>query len=264
MAIGVNERRGIDTVRGGVLYDDGSHKVVWLGWEEHEEEGIIQVNQYLIENNGVGILHDPGGIHVFPRVVANTSRYIDLSKIQHLFYSHQDPDVSSGITLWLSVTTARIHLPKLWVWFLPHFGAYDMSRIDPIPDSGGRIQLDSGDYLEMLPAHFLHSTGNMHLYDPRSKILFTGDLGAAVFQKGQRYTFVTDFDAHVPLMEGFHKRYMASNSVCRRYIDNISKYEIDMIAPQHGAIFKKDNVKKFCDWVSNLKCGVDILNEIYR
>lgn len=264
MVSGVNERRGIDTARGAVLYDDGRHKVVWLGWEEHEEEGVVQVNQYLIERNGVGILHDPGGIHVFPRVVANTSRYIDLSKIQHIFFSHQDPDVSSGIGLWLSVTDARIHIPALWVRFLPHFGTYDMSRIDPIADSGGRIQLDSGEYLEMLPAHFLHSVGNMHLYDPVSKILFTGDLGAAVFQKEQRYTFVADFNAHLALMEGFHKRYMASNSVCRRYVESISKYEIEMIAPQHGAIFRKEHVKSFWDWLSNLKCGVDILNEIYR
>ena len=29
-----------------------------------------------------------------------------------------------------------------------------------------------------LPAHFLHSVGNFHIYDPIAKILYTGDLGA--------------------------------------------------------------------------------------
>lgn len=264
MAKGIVNAKDVDIVKGEVLYDDGTHRFVWLGWEEHEEEGLVQVNQYLIENKGTGILLDPGGIHVFPRVVANTSRYIDLSKIQHMFYSHQDPDVSSGIALWLSVTPAKIHLSKLWVRFMPHYGIFDMTRIVPIEDNGGKIQLPSGDFLELIPAHFLHSLANFHVYDPKSKILFTGDLGAAVFPKGERYPFVKDFDSHVKLMEGFHKRYMVSNSVCRRYIERVSRYDIEMIAPQHGAIFKRDQIKSFWDWLSGLRCGIDIINEIYK
>lgn len=264
MAKAISTVNDVDIVKGEVLYDDGTHRFVWLGWEEREEEGLVQVNQYLIENKGVGILLDPGGLHVFPRVVANTSRYIDLSKIQHIFFSHQDPDVSSGIALWLSVTPAKIFISKWWLRFLPHYGILDMTRIVPIDDNGGRLQLPSGDFLEFIPAHFLHSVANFHVYDPKSKILFTGDLGAAIFPKGERYPFVRDFNSHVKLMEGFHKRYMASNSVCRRYMESISRYDIDMIAPQHGAIFKKEHVKRFWDWFSSLRCGIDIINDIYK
>ncbi len=256
--------REVDIIKGEVLFDDGEHRFIWLGWEEHEEEGLVQVNQYLIENKGVGVLLDPGGIHVFPRVVASTSRHIDLERIEHIFFTHQDPDVSSGTTLWLGVTPAKIHISKWWVRFIPHYGILDMSRIVPVEDRGGRIQFPSGDCLEIVPAHFLHSVGNLHLYDPRSKILFSGDLGAAVFPKGQRYSFVRDFDSHLKLMEGFHKRYMASNSVCRKYLETISKYEIEMIAPQHGAIFGKEYVDGFFQWFSGLSCGVDVINEIYR
>ncbi len=132
----------------------------------------------------------------------------------------------------------------------------------PIEEEG-KISLPGGDYLEIIPAHFLHSVANFHVYDPKSKILFTGDLGAAIFPMGGRYPFVKDFDSHVRLMEGFHKRYMASNSVCRKYMETISKYDIDMIAPQHGAIFRREHVKRFLDWFSGLRCGVDIVNEIY-
>lgn len=254
-----------DIVKGETLYDDGNHKFIWLGWEEHEEEGLIQVNQYLIENNGVGALLDPGGIHVFPRVVANISRYIDLDRIKYIFYSHQDPDVSSGIALWLSVTNAKVYISKWWVRFLPHYGMFDMSMIEPVDEGGAKITFPSGEILEILPAHFLHSVANFHVYDRRSKTLFTGDLGAAVFPKDGRYPFVTDFNAHLRLMEGFHIRYMASNRVCKKYVDLVSKFDISMIAPQHGAIFnKKDDVKKFFNWLSNLQCGVDVIDEIYR
>ncbi len=257
--------KDVDIVRGDILYDDGVHKFIWLGWEEHEEEGLVQVNQYLIESNGVGLILDPGGVHVFPRVVANVSRYLELEKIQHLFFSHQDPDVSSGVALWLSVTNAKVYISKWWVRFLPHYGIFDMSKIVPIDESGGKISLPSGVTLEIIPAHFLHSVANFHVYDLRSKILFTGDLGAAIFPKGQRYTFVEDFNSHLKLMEGFHRRYLASNSVIRKYLDRISRLDIEIVAPQHGAIIhKKEDVKKFFNWLSGLKCGVDIADEFYR
>jgi len=117
--------------------------------------------------------------------------------------------------------------------------------------------------LVFIPAHFLHSTGNFSCYDTASKILFSGDIGAAVFQK-DTYVFVDDFNEHLKIMEPFHKRYMASNIVCKKWVSLVSKYDIKMIAPQHGAIFDKENVKKFLNWLSELKCGVDIIDQIYK
>lgn len=60
-----------------------------------------------------------------------------------------------------------------------------------------------------LPAHFLHSEGNFQFYDPISKILFSGDMGASLL--GDADVRVEDFDAHIPTMRGFHQRYMVSN-----------------------------------------------------
>ena len=253
-----------EVLKGQALYDDGFHKFVWLGWQEEEEEGLVQVNQYLIVNGNEGVLLDPGGIYVFPQVVANVSRWIDLDNIKHIFYTHQDPDVSSGIALWLNVTPAKVYISKLWVRFLPHFGVYDKERVVPIEDGGGRIKLSSGDYLEIIPAHYLHSEGNHTLYDPRSKILFSGDVGAAVFPKGQRYVFVENFDDHVRNMEGFHRRYMVSNVAIRKWLSFVRRYDVETIAPQHGAIFKgREMSQRFLSWLENLKCGVDIIDSMY-
>lgn len=47
-----------------ILFDNGQHKFMFLGWEEKEEE-IVQTNQYLILDGNEGILLDPGGAHVF-------------------------------------------------------------------------------------------------------------------------------------------------------------------------------------------------------
>ncbi len=247
------------------LYDDGKVIFYLLGWEETEDEGSVQTNQYLLISGDEAVLMDPGGAHVFPRVLANVSEIININKITHIFYSHQDPDVSSGVILWLSmINKVNVHIPGLWIRFLPHFGVYDQRMVSPIPDGGGELVLKNGHRLEMLPAHFLHSTGQATLYDSVSKILFSGDIGAAVFPPGKRYPIVENFESHVNYMKGFHVRYMASNQACRAWVNLVSGKDIEAIAPQHGAVIRgKDMVKDFLNWFGNLKCGVDIINEIY-
>ena len=250
-------------INGKVLYEDGTHKFVWLGADPETRKAVVQTNQYLILNGGRGILLDPGGIHLFSRVVAVASRYVSLEKIDAVVFSHQDPDVSSGIALWLGVTKAKVFISSLWLRFLPHFGIVDEQRIIGIEDYGRNLELQSGDKLEFIPSHFLHSTGQYGVYDPRSKILFSSDIGAAVFTRGEEYLFVDDFDAHLPLIEGFHTRYMASRKACRAWVDMVRPLDIDMIAPQHGAVFSGDNVNKFLSWFEKLECGIDRIDTLY-
>ncbi|HXK89228.1 MAG TPA: MBL fold metallo-hydrolase [Thermosynergistes sp.] len=247
------------------LYEDASRRFMLLGWEEQEEGGVVQTNQYLIQSGDEVILLDPGGAHVFPRVLANVTEMTNIDNITHIFYSHQDPDVSSGITLWLSMAErATVHISGLWTRFLPHFGVFDQSRIAPIPDRGGVITLKNGQRLEIIPAHFLHSTGQHTLYDPISKILFSGDIGAAIFPPGKRYPVVERFDEHVRYMEGFHRRYMVSQEASSFWVNIVSSRDIEAIAPQHGAVIKgKDNVRKFFQWLGQLKSGVDLIEEWY-
>lgn len=248
---------------GKVLYEDADHKFIWLGTEQKYRKGVIQTMQYLIIDQGRGVLLDPGGVHLFSRVVASVSRYISIDKIDHIFFSHQDPDVSSGIALWLGVTKAKVHISALWTRFLPHFGIVDPARVMGIEDRGGSLKLGSGVELKYVPAHFMHSPGQFNLWDPRAKILFTGDIGAAVFNENEEVLFVEDFERHIPLIQGFHTRYIASNSVAKKWCAIVERLNPDMIAPQHGAIYKGRSVKQFLDWLSNLRCGVDIADQIF-
>lgn len=250
-------------IKGEVLFKKEGYKFVWLGWDEKSNIEIVQTNQYLIISNDEGILLDPGGVHLFSKVVATASKFIDFSNITKIFFTHQDPDVSSGIAMWLGITKATVYISGLWVRFMPHFGIFDQERITGIPDKGTKLNFKDGNQLYVLPAHFLHSTGNFIIYDPISKILFSGDIGAAVFPENVRYLFVDNFDNHLQYIEGFHRRYMTSNKACKKLVDMISKYDIEMIAPQHGAIFRGESVRKFLDFLYNLKCGVDIIDKFY-
>ena len=115
--------------------------------------------------------------------------------------------------------------------------------------------------IRAVPAHFLHSVGNFHFYDPISKILFCGDMGASMVDD-HAHEPVTDFAAHIPYMEGFHKRYMGSNRACRLWANMVSKMDVEMLVPQHGKPFVgKPMVAEFLKWIANLKCGIDLLSE---
>ena len=251
----------MNTNRGYVLFEEDDHKVIWLGWDDDVSSGAVQTNQYLIINSGKGILLDPGGVHLFSRVVSVVSRYINLDDIESIFFSHQDPDVSSGIALWLGVTRATVYIHDLWVRFVPHFGLVDSARIIPLDDEGGDISCGRG-YIHAVPAHFLHSPGNFSVYDPRSKILFSGDIGAAIFPEGKEYPEVTDFEAHKSLMAGFHQRAMTSNKAVARWIDACSSFDITILAPQHGAMMRGPLVQKFFSWLGGLNCGIDFVGVV--
>lgn len=244
------------------LYDDGDHKFILLKGMRLDGD-YIWTNEYMIVEKNYAVLIDPGSIYSFFQVYDSILDYVSSDDIKIIFYSHQDPDVASGVTMFMANTKADVYISKLWERFIPHFGIKDMTKIKKIPDNGMSITLPSGNEIEFIPAHFLHSAGNFSLYDKKSGILFSGDIGASIVTNEEEGMFVEDFDEHLPKMGSFHKRYMQSNIVCRKWVEQVRKRNINMIAPQHGKIFKGENVNKFLDWLYSLRCGLDILDDIY-
>jgi flavorubredoxin len=241
------------------IYNTPEHKVIFF--EELTPASAVQANQVLIIHKGEGMLLDPGGHKVFSELLSDISLYIPPSQIKYIFLSHQDPDIVASINGWLMTTKAQAYISKLWMRFLPHFGLDSQleDRVIPIDDGGTKVILGGDCELLILPAHFMHSPGNFQVYDPCSKILFSGDLGASL---GQDYFFVENFDEHIKYMEGFHKRYMASNKVLKFWANMVRQLDIEMIVPQHGAIFKgKEMVERFINWIKNLQVGVDLLTQ---
>jgi flavorubredoxin len=155
----------------------------------------------------------------------------------------------------------------LWARFLPHLtanylalshGICTYDRIIALPDRGQSIPLGNCQ-LKAVPAHFLHSVGNFQLYDPVSKILFSGDMGASMVDDASP---VQDFAAHVPSMAGFHRRYMASNKACRFWAQMVREMDVAMIVPQHGRPFVGPQmINAFLDWIEQLECGLDLMTQ---
>jgi len=181
-------------------------------------------------------------------------KQVPANKITHLFASHQDPDIISSLGLWdQALPSATLHSPWIWEGFIRHFGMENITYA-PIADEGDALKLD-GVNLEYIPAHYLHSSGNFNVYDAEAKILMSGDIGAAL-ESVEAPLFVDDFDEHIGKMKMFHQRWMPSNSAKNDWVKRVRKLDIDMMCPQHGRIFKGDDVSRFLDWFEALEVGL--------
>ncbi|MEA1920597.1 MAG: MBL fold metallo-hydrolase [Campylobacterota bacterium] len=246
-----------------ILFDDGMHKCIMFSFDdESHEDSFLSVNQFLIIQNETGILIDPGSASIFYEMSEAVEKHIALEKLKYIFFSHQDPDVAGSIAEWSISSPAKFIISKLWVRFMSHYGFMDMDRILSLEDHGGKISFGE-DALHFISAHFLHSPGNFSLYDSRSKILFSGDIGAAIVPPSDLYKEVEDFHSHRPFLEGFHQRYMGSNKLTRAWVKQVRRYPVEIIAPQHGALFSGYHVNSFLEWFEDLQCGSDLMESLY-
>jgi len=235
---------------------EGSYQWIMYGRDENKKDNIIDTNQYIVRTANKCLLLDPGGVELFAPMLAAALHHAPVEQITDIFASHQDPDIISSLGLWdQAIPHAKLHAPALWEGFLRHFGCESIEYVG-IPDNGGMIQLDNVE-LQIIPAHYLHSSANFNVYDPKAKILMSGDIGAAIEEPGAPI-FVDNFDAHVENMRFFHQRWMPSNQAKRDWINRVRELDIDIMAPQHGRVFKGDDVKRFLDWFEALQVGTGI------
>ncbi|MBL8473737.1 MAG: MBL fold metallo-hydrolase [Rhodocyclaceae bacterium] len=236
------------------IYQQGARRWIAIVRDPERPNYLIDTNEYVVVDGGHALLCDPGGLEVFPAVFGAISSEVDPSRIEAIFSSHQDPDVISSLALWLEFNPRmKCYVSWLWGGFIPHFGG-TASTFVTMPDGGMEVPV-GGSRLIAVPAHYLHSSGNFHLYDANAKILFSGDVGAALLPPGTDGLFVENFDQHIKFAEAFHRRWMGSEKAKRDWCERVSKLEIDMLCPQHGAIYRGEDVARFINWFDELEIG---------
>jgi len=246
------------------LYNDGSHIVhAFYDLVDDGADGAVQANQFLVVDNGHGALIDPGGNMTYTGLLMDMQKYFSSKDLDYILASHPDPDIIASVNKWFIASHCKVMISSLWTRFVPHFtnGRDVADRIIGIPDEGMKIPLGQCKLLAV-PAHFMHAEGNFQFYDPIAKILFSGDLGTSLVSHQKAAEPVTDFDAHVRYMEGFHRRYIVTGKVTRFWAHMVRQLDIDQIVPQHGCRFVgKEAVNRFIDWMEKLECGVDLMTQ---
>ena len=245
------------------LYNRDDH--VCVAFRDLVTGEAVQANQFFVYDRGHAALIDPGGELTYTRLFMAVSDYMNVKNLDYVIASHQDPDIVASINKWLVGTDCKVVVPSLWERFIPHFTRPGQisGRTIAIPDHGMNLELGNIS-LKAIPAHSLHAEGNFQFYDPKSKILFSGDMGANL-PPGDLDEPVKRLKDVLPFMDGFHRRYMNSNKVCRFWANMIRGLDIEMIAPQHGRPFVGKAVGEFIDWIAQLECGIDVMTqEHYR
>ena len=236
-----------------LLYENGSHKIYWVGIEE---ESAFRCNVYLIEDGEEFLIVDPGSRLYHQELKKRLSTITDITKIKGLILCHQDPDVASSMVDWIDInpdieiiTSARTNV------LLPYYGRkeYNFYNISE------KLQytFKSGNVLKFIEAPFLHFPGAFTTLDLDAKFLFSGDIFAAIDIDWK--LVVDDFETHKANMDIFHKDYMSSNIATRGYAQKIENETIEAILPQHGSIIGKEDVLNAINYLKNLQCGLDII-----
>ncbi|MDD2609297.1 MAG: MBL fold metallo-hydrolase [Giesbergeria sp.] len=245
------------------LYRDKNH-ACYMFTDLVEEDGqAVQANQFLIVDDDTGAIIDPGGNLAYNELYMGMLKHFPPQKLSYVLASHADPDIIAALDRWLSSTRALLVISRVWERFVPHFtkAGKTENRMISVADAGGRLPLGRHE-IWLIPAHFMHSEGNFQFYDPVSRILFSGDLGASMVNGSQAARPATDFKRHLPLMEGFHRRYMVSNKVLRMWVKMVRQLDIAMIVPQHGSpLMGQAMINDFLNWIENLACGIDLFDE---
>lgn len=249
------------------LYNDGKHVCLMFNdLVDDSATSAVQANQFLIVSDGEGALIDPAGNMTYNALIMAMHKYFPFKDLKYIFASHQDPDIVASLNKWLSATDCTLYVSALWERFVPHFCTVSRTegRIIGIPDAGMVIPM--GDTrIVAVPAHFLHAEGNFQFYDSKARILFSGDMGASLVHHEEIVDPITsksEFIAHLSHMEGFHRRYMVSNKVCKFWAHMVRTMEVDMLVPQHGRWFKgREAITAFLDWIESLHCGIDLFTQ---
>ncbi len=242
------------------LFESDTRRWVAMGRDADKHASLVDTVEYAVGAPGDWILMDPGGIEIFPQVIDALCTFANVEDVRGFVCSHQDPDVMSSLPLWMGVCAqAKIYMPWLWTGFMAHFGPEYKDRFVAVPDEGMSIPVGRDPLaLELIPAHYCHSSGNFSVYDSQAKILFSGDIGAALLPDDKVSLFVEDFAAHAEYMEGFHVRWMPSDTAKNDWIARVRKLDVQQICPQHGSIFRNEQVGQFLDWFERLNVGTGV------
>ena len=244
------------------LFNRDGHVCLMFTHLSDEGGEAVQANQFLVIHGDTGAIIDPGGNMAYNELLLTIGRYFPPSKLNKILASHADPDIIASLDRWMTSTQATLYISRLWERFAPHFckPGKTQGRIKGIPDPGMRIALGTTE-LVAVPAHFMHSEGNFQFWDPVSGILFSGDLGVSMGTSEDAKRPVESLAAHIPKMEGFHRRYMVSNKVLKLWANMARTLPIRMIVPQHGAPLAGAAVGEFIEWIGGVSCGVDHLTQ---
>jgi len=206
-------------------------------------------NSYLLKTKKPTII-DTVDISFGREFVENLKGLIDLQEIKYIVINHTEPDHSGGLgSLAAKAKNAVIvctepAVEELKEMYKLHNREFHIVKDGDTLDIGGKT-------LKFLETPYLHTEETMVTYCEEDKILFPCDIFSThvanyeYFNDMAKEDITEDFKVYYTLIMHPHRKYVQD------MIGKIKDLQIEIIAPSHGFILRKD-VKKFIDIYDNM------------
>ncbi len=227
--------------------------VYWVGHKiEHDP---FQCHVYLIKNQQESILIDPGSRITYQETRRKIKKLIDLNDIKYFICHHQDPDIVGCMYDLLSEIDAQEkYIVTHWrAWALLKHYNWNINLYE-VEKNNWKLKAEDRK-LHFIFTPYLHFPGAFCTYDKKTKVLFSSDIFGGFTDEFE--LFSKDVASCFKNIKPFHEHYMPSNIVLNHGLDRIEQYHpIELIAPQHGSIIKKEHIKPIILNLRKLKCGL--------
>ncbi len=226
--------------------------IYWVG---HVLEGDpFQCHVYLIKNKNESILIDPGSNLTWQSTRKKIMQIMDLDDIKYFICHHQDPDITACMsTIFDEIGTKERYVITHWRTkaLLVHYN-WNVEFIE-VESKDFKLNI-KGRQLEFILTPYMHFPGNICTYDTATKTLFSSDIFGGFTQEFK--LFADNAQDYFEQMKPFHEHYMPSTEIVREGLRRINEYDIEMIAPQHGSIIKKEFIPYIMHKLRNLDMGL--------
>ncbi len=245
--------------------------IYWVG--RRDPGSVFHSNPYLLALTGhdpkddvtraFNLLVDPGSSSDFSFVRAKVGMVIGgLDQLSALFINHQDPDVGSSASVLLQRFSPRAGLvcsERTWR-LIRHFnlGRDRFVNTDRYADG---LPLPTGHRLMPVPTPHCHAAGAVALYEPNTRVLFTGDLFGGLTEAGAQGLWADESDWAG--MRAFHQLYMPTGVALRHAMHAIRALDPapKIIAPQHGRLLRGHLIQEMMARLEALPVGADLMQD---
>ncbi len=204
-------------------------------------------NSYFIQGSQKSALIDTVKLNTKDQLINKLSGITDISKIDYIVINHTEPDHSGALHLIKDIAKdATLVYSKNAHHFVKHIIKKDYNNITV--GDGDSLDL-GGKTLQFISAPFLHWPDTMFTYLKEDGILFPCDFFGAHYCDPKVFNdLLADKDE---AFEAFKYYFIHIMRPFKNYslsaLEKLKNYNIDIIAPSHGPILRKD-LKKYFDW----------------
>ena len=203
--------------------------VYWVGAGDLKLKTQLNCNPYLVIDHDEAVLIDPGSPLDFEYVLKNVQKIIAIDKLRYIVLQHQDPDFCSSTPLFeqhgfcgqIATHWRAANLIQFYGVKSPFF---------LVDEHDWQLKLGNDRLLNFISTPYLHFSGAMATYDPKTKVLFSSDLFGAFSGQPGLYADEWPQNSYMESMLSFHENYMPSNKNLRPVMEKLSKLEINLIA----------------------------------